>query len=160
MNDFLNSLKNREVFVDDNPEYDASISDVPKDRLKPCAICGKLFIKKGRGVYCGRQHYVACLNCGNRVNITQNHFYSTAPKTCSKSCADLVGVSTFKENCISKYGVSNPMLVPELVKDMISKRNPDFDFALKEKEQIHRCEVCGKEFKSIKCWLHSTWSVV
>ena len=146
MSKFLDSLKGREIFVDDNPEYEAIINSNSAEKLKPCAICGKLFIKQGRGVYCGRQHYVYCVSCGKRINITQSHFYALAPKTCSKECADKVGVQTFKENCIAKYGVSNPMLVPEQVKNMIRKRNPNFDFALKEEKQIRKCEVCGKEF--------------
>lgn len=147
MSKFLDSLRDRQVFIDSDPEYENLIANAPQDKLKLCAICGKLFIKQGRGVYCSRQHYVLCINCGKRINITQSHFYATAPKTCSKQCADIVGVQTYKNNCLEKYGVTNPMLISDQVKNMISKRNPDFDFSLKEEKQIRKCEVCGREFE-------------
>lgn len=146
MGKFLDSIRGREVLVDENPEFEEIINSEPASNLKVCAICNRPFMKS-RAKYCPRQHYLKCLVCGNRVDILPSHINGTVPKTCSKACADSLGVQTYKDKCIQKYGVSNPMLVPELVKDMISKRNPDFDFSLKEKEQFRNCEVCGKEFR-------------
>lgn len=56
MGKFLDSLKDREVFVDENPEYDKLVAITPQDRVKSCLICGKPFkiSDKGRGKYCPR----------------------------------------------------------------------------------------------------------
>lgn len=147
MSQFLDSLAGRKVYVDDDPKYEMIIAAAPQDKLKPCALCGELFIKQRRGVYCSRQHYIYCINCGKRIDLNQSHFYSIAPKTCSKKCADAIGVITYKNNCLEKYGVTNLMLIPKQVKNMIAKRNPNFDFNLKEQKQIRKCEVCGNEFE-------------
>ena len=147
MGNFIDSLKNRDVRVDEDLSYDKSLQAFPAESLKACLICGKPFVKKGRAVYCGRQHYTTCLNCGKRIDILPKHYYAVAPKTCSKECADALGVQTFRENSLAKYGVSNPMYVPELVKKMVAKRNPDFDMSLKTTEQYRNCEVCGKSFR-------------
>lgn len=146
MSKFLDSINNRKISVDVSPEFEKAVSSEPPENLKTCLICNMPFIKS-RAKYCSRKHYIDCLYCGGKVAILPSHINGVAPKTCSKACADALGVQTYKENCIQKYGVSNPMFVPELVKDMIAKRNPDFDFSLKEEEQIRNCEVCGKDFK-------------
>lgn len=146
MSKFLESLQGRKIFVDEDSEFEESISSMSPHNLKDCLICGRPFVRS-RAKYCSRQHYTTCLVCGSRVDILPKHINGVIPKTCSKSCADLLGVQTYKDECLKKYGVSNPMLVPELVKDMVAKRNPDFDFSLKEEEQIRQCEVCGKDFK-------------
>lgn len=147
MGNFIDSLKNRDVRVDEDLSYDKSLQAFPAESLKACLICGKPFVKKGRAVYCGRQHYTTCLNCGKRIDILPKHYYAVVPKTCSKECADTLGVQTFRENSLAKYGVSNPMYVPELVEKMVAKRNPDFDMSLKTTEQYRNCEVCGKSFR-------------
>lgn len=145
MSKFLDSIQDRKIFVDEDSQIEEIIAELPSDKLKFCLICGKPF-EKSRAKYCSRQHYTECSICGAKIVITPKHINGVVPKTCSKSCADLQGVQTYKEVCMQKYGVSNPMYVPELVKDMVAKRNPGFDFSLKE-EQIHQCEVCGRDFK-------------
>ena len=146
MSKFLDSIQGRKIFTDENPQLEEAIAKESHDNLKACLICGRLFIR-GRAKYCSRQHYINCLVCGSKVKILPSHINGSAPKTCSKACADSLGVQTYKENCIHKYGVSNPMLVPELAKNMVAKRNPCFDFSLKEEIQIRQCEVCGKDFE-------------
>lgn len=145
MSKFLDSITDREIIVEESAEFRDSISNVPSDNLKICLICSRPFIKSN-AKYCNRKHYTTCLVCGNKIAITSSHINGVVPKTCSKSCADLIGVKTYKENCIQKYGVSNPMLVPELAKQMVVSRNPEFDFSLKEEQQHRKCEVCGTDF--------------
>lgn len=145
MSKFLDSIQGRDIFVDEVPEFEETVAKEPSSNLKVCLICGKPFIKS-RAKYCNRQHYVSCLVCGNKIAITSSHINGVVPKTCSKTCADTLGVQTYKANCLQKYGVTNPMLVPDLAKDMVAKRNPNFDFSLKEEQQVRECEVCGKDF--------------
>ena len=147
MSQFLDSLKDRFINVEEDFKINAEISKSEPSKLKSCLICGKPFVKQRRAVYCGRKHFTTCLNCGKSIEITSKHYYGVAPKTCCKACADTLGVQTYKENAMMKYGVTNPMLVPELAAKMVSKRNPDFDISLKTEKQIRNCAICGKEFE-------------
>lgn len=147
MSQFLDSLKDRFINVEEDFEINSEISKSEPSKLKSCLICGKPFVKQRRAVYCGRKHFTTCLNCGKSIELTSKHYYGVAPKTCCRTCADSLGVQTYKANSLEKYGVTNPMLVPELVDKMISKRNPDFDLSLKIEKQLRICVICGKEFE-------------
>ena len=147
MSKLLDDLMGRYIGVDDNPEYEGVITNADPTKLKDCAICGKPFIKNRRAVYCNRQHYTTCVNCGNRIDITPMYFRAGfVPKTCCKSCADTVGVQTLKDNCLKKYGVTNPMYVKAFADKSFIAAHPDLDLSVRKAIEIRSCEVCGKEF--------------
>lgn len=147
MSKLLNDLQGRFVGVDDNPEYEDIIFNADPKKLKECAICGKPFIKNRRAVYCGRQHYTICVNCGNRIDIGDIYFRAGfVPKTCCKTCADIVGVQTLKDNCLNKYGVTNPMYVKEFADKSFLRAHPDLDLSMRNAVETRNCEICGKEF--------------
>lgn len=74
---------------------------IPK-KLKPCAICGKLFLPKSpASKICETAHYAYCPICGNQMiwNTT------STPKPCSKECRKEL---TRRKNQ-KKYGCDHPM---------------------------------------------------
>lgn len=147
MSKLIDDLQGRYIGVDDNPEYDQEVANVAPDKLKTCLICGKSFIKNRRAVYCNRQHYTTCINCGKRLDITDNYFRAGfVPKTCCKTCADAVGAQVLKENCLAKYGVTNPMYVQEFADKAFLNANPHLTIADRKAVETRICEVCGKEF--------------
>lgn len=147
MSKLTDDLQGRYVGVDDNPDYDQELSTVNSDKLKTCILCGKPFIKNGRAVYCNRQHYTTCVNCGKRLDITKIYFRGGfVPKTCSKVCADIVGAKALKDNCLKKYGVTNPMYVKEFSDKAFIKSHPDLDISMRKAMEIRKCQICGKEF--------------
>lgn len=146
----MSDLQGRYVGVDDSPGYDLEVSNADPSKLKDCLICGKPFIKNRRAVYCNRQHYTTCVHCGKRIDITSEYFRAGfVPKTCCKSCADIVGASVLKENCLKKYGVANPMLVREFADKAFVNANPHLRLEDRRASEVRICEVCGKEFTAI-----------
>ena len=147
MSKLLDDLQGRYVGVDENPDYDQEVANAAPDKIKSCVICGKSFIKNRRAVYCNRQHYTTCVNCGKRIDITADYFRAGfVPKTCCKSCADTVGAQTMKDNCLEKYGVTNPMYVQEYADKAYLNANPNRDLSMRNAKETRQCEVCGKEF--------------
>jgi len=151
MSRLLDDLHGRYIGVDENPDYEKEVANASPDKLKSCSICGKPFIKNRRAVYCNRQHYTTCIHCGNRIDISEVYFRAGfVPKTCCKTCADVVGAQTMKENCLEKYGVTNPMYVQEFADKAYIKANPTIDLSMRKATEIRKCEICGAEF-TIAC---------
>jgi len=147
MSKLLDDLQGRYIGVDENPEYDQEVLNVASDKRKTCALCGKSFIKNRRAVYCTRQHYTTCVNCGSRMDLIPIYFRAGfVPKTCCKACADIVGAQTLKDNCLEKYGVTNPMYVQEFADKCFVNAHPDLDLSMRNATETRNCEVCGKEF--------------
>lgn len=151
MSKLLDDLQGRAIGVYENPEYDQEVSLAAKDKLKTCMLCGKPFIKNRRAVYCNRLHYTTCVNCGNRIDLTDNYFRAGfVPKTCCKTCADTVGAQTMKENCMEKYGVTNPMFVQEYADRAFIRANPHLDLSMRKAEEVRTCKICGKEYTAYR----------
>ena len=147
MSKLLDDLQGRAIGVYENPEYEQEVSLAAKDKLKTCALCGKPFIKNRKAIYCKRLHYTTCVNCGNHIDLTDNYFRAGfAPKTCCKTCADTVGAQTMKDNCMEKYGVTNPMHVQEYADRAFTRANPHLDLSMRKAEETRTCKICGKEF--------------
>lgn len=147
MSKLLDDLQGRYIGVDDNPEYDQVISGQSLEKLKFCLLCGKPFIKNRRAVYCDRQHYTTCVNCGNRIDIVDKYFRGGfVPKTCCKSCADQVGVETYKQNFMDNYGVTNPMYLPEFADKAVTNARAKISAGVSNTPEIRTCVICGKEF--------------
>lgn len=139
----MDDLHGRYIGVDDNPQYDQIVGGQPLSKLKPCLLCGKSFVKHGRMLYCGRQHYTKCVVCGTRIDIVDKYFRGGfVPKTCCKTCADKVGVETYKQNFMDKYGVTNPMYVQEY-----AERYKANYVSKPKKLEIRTCKICGKQFE-------------
>lgn len=162
MSKLLDDLKGRYIGVDDNPEYDQEIVSHTSDKLKSCSLCGKLFVKNHRAVYCGRQHYTTCVNCGKRIDITAIYFRGGfVPKTCCKSCADQVGVQTHKKHFSDMADNTNAIITRKCkicgneftVKSTYPKQCCSVECASKLRSQkinatVKICKFCGKPFTS------------
>jgi len=147
MSKLLDDLSGRYIGVDDNPEYDQMVGGQPLEKLKPCLLCGKPLIKNGKSKYCGRQHYTKCVVCGTRIDIIDKYFRGGfVPKTCCKTCADKVGVETYKQNFMDKYGVTNPMYVPEYADKAAANARSKIPEGKSFAPETRICVICGKEF--------------
>lgn len=76
-------------------------------KMKPCAICGELFLPKSPSSrICGKDHYAKCPICGKEIlwNTTR------AIEPCSEECRR----ENTKRKNIEKYGVEHPMQCKEV----------------------------------------------
>lgn len=90
---------------------------------KICKWCGKEFTPlTARDVYCRDTHYKTCVVCGKQFEIDVRSHADTS--TCSDECRYKLMVSKQdkdaivqhqKETMIAKYGVENPMQLPDSV---------------------------------------------
>ena len=143
----MDDLHGRFLGVDENLEYDEKIAGVDPAKLKSCLLCGKPFVTDRRKVYCDRQHYTTCVKCGSRLDIIDKYFRAGfVPKTCSKACADQVGVETYKQNFMDKYGVTNPMYIQKFADKAITNARHKIPKGKSFAPETRTCVICGKEF--------------
>lgn len=147
MGKLMDDLQGRYLGVDENLEYDALVAGADPAKLKLCLICGKSFVAAGRKAYCDRQHYTTCVKCGGRLDIIDKYFRAGfVPKTCSKACADQIGVETYKQNFMDKYGVTNPMYVQEFAEKAVINARPKIPEGKSFAPETRTCVICGSEF--------------
>lgn len=106
----------------------ALISDAVQSRHKyqcTCNQCGRIFLSsKKDSTLCPDLHPLTCEVCGRQFLATQDQVRSNK-KTCSNECRYISShekfmssiernLESFKNSMIQKYGVSNPMKLPEV----------------------------------------------